>query len=109
MEEIDVKQFLMRHEALGSFGIATASLPEFILAEAERLGFERVRVVRVGPHQVWSLTARLGQSVYDCDHIVKVALKRLAWNLGFKLKLRDIVARVRDGCVQAVFCLDTAL
>src|SRR4051812_1035782 len=77
MEEIAVKQFLARHEALGSFGGATVSLPELIVAEVKRLGFERVRVVRVGPHPMWSLTARLGQSVYDCDYIVKVALKRL--------------------------------
>jgi hypothetical protein len=109
MEEIDAKQFLTRHESMGSFGGASPNLPELIMAEVKRLGFEHVRVARVGPHPVWSLTARLGQSVYDCDLMVKVALKRLASNLGFKLKLRDTVARVRDGCVQAVFCLDASM
>jgi hypothetical protein len=108
MDEIDVKQFLTRHEALGSFG-SEAPLSELILAEVNGLGFERVRVARVGPYPVWSVTARLGHSVYGCDHIVRVAVKRLAQNLGFKLKMRDIVARVRCGCVQAVFCLDQPL
>lgn len=109
MEVIDVKQFLIRHESLGALGGAPPYLPELIMAEAKCLGFEHVRVVRVGPHPVWSLTARLGQSVYDCDLMVKVALKRLASNLGFKLKVRDTVAAVRNGCVRTAFCLNVPL
>jgi hypothetical protein len=109
MEEIDVKQFVARHETLGSFVVVTTSIPELILAEVERLGFAHVHVARVGPYPVWSVTARLGASVYDCDHIIRVAVKRLAQNLGFNVKLRDILARVSGGCVQAIFCLDQRL
>lgn len=109
MEVIDVKQFLTRHESLGSFGDASPYLPELIMTEAKRLGFEHVRVVRFGPHPVWGLTARLGQSVYDCDLKVKAAVQRLAQNQGFKLRLRDIIATVRGECVRVAFCLDAAL
>lgn len=109
MKEIDVKKFLARHDALGSFSVESAYLPELIMAEVERLGFEHVRVVRVGPHPVWSVTARLGASKFDCDYIVRVAIKRLAQHLGFKLRLRDIMARVRGKCVRVAFCLDAAL
>ena len=108
MEGIDVKQFLARHQVLGSFR-EEPSLPGLIRAEVEHLGFESVRVVAVGPYPVWAVAARLGASKFDRDYIVRVAMKRLAQNLGFKLHLRDIAARVRGECVQAAFCLGTAL
>lgn len=106
MDGIDVKEFVERHEALGAFGVPSTSLPDLIVAEVERLGFNRIRVVRVGPRPVWSLTACLGQSVYDCDFIVQVAVKRLAHSLGFNLKLDEIIATVRGDHIRAIFSLD---
>jgi hypothetical protein len=84
------------------FGLA---IQEQIALSLQYMHFERVRVEKVPHHPVFRVVARLGQLAPQELRPVKVALKKMCRDLGFSVKMSDIIADVSRGRLDAVFGL----
>ena len=69
------------------------------------LGFERIRVKQVIHHPVWNISAHVGKFRADSLRSVKIALKKMGGELGFRLRMNEIVASLYRGRVSAAFLL----
>jgi|GraSoiStandDraft_24_1057298.scaffolds.fasta_scaffold457624_1 hypothetical protein len=69
------------------------------------LGFEHIRVNQVIHHPVWNVSARVGQFQADNLRSLKVALKKMCGELGFRTRMSEIVASLNHGRVSAAFLL----
>jgi hypothetical protein len=69
------------------------------------LGFERIRVNQVIHHPVWNVSAHVGQFQADNLRSLKVALKKMCGELGFRTRMSEIVASLTRGRVSAAFLL----
>src|SRR6187200_3387983 len=56
------------------------------------MGFERIRVNEVVPHPVWNISASVGRFKADSLRSLKIALKKMCGELGFRVRLSEIVA-----------------
>jgi hypothetical protein len=78
---------------------------EQITCALQDLGFEKIRLNQVEPHPVWNVSAKLGRFRADSVRSVKLALKKLCDELGFRVRISEIIASVYRGRVNAVFAL----
>lgn len=69
------------------------------------LGFQRVRVTQVIHHPVWNVSAQVGTFRADSLRSVKIALKKLCGELGFRVRMNEIIASVYRGRLNATFAL----
>jgi hypothetical protein len=69
------------------------------------LGFARVRVTPVIHHPVWNVSAHVGRFRADSLRSVKIALKKLCGELGFRVRMSEIVASLYRGRLNAAFAL----
>src|SRR5213075_2943768 len=63
-----------------------------IFLALQALGFERIRVTPVIHHPVWNIAANVGQFRADGVRSVKIALKKICGELGFRVRLNEVVA-----------------
>lgn len=110
--------FLMRAEA---YEISSEELKSWILSRdpmrcelpmrdqiilaLQDLGFQRVRVAQVIHHPVWNVSAHVGTFRADSLRAVKLALKKLCDELGFRVRMNEIVAGIYRGRLNAAFAL----
>lgn len=78
---------------------------EQITLALQDLGFQRVRVNQVIHHPVWNISALVGTFRADTLRSVKIALKKLCGELGFRVRMNEIVASVYRGRLDAAFGL----
>jgi hypothetical protein len=78
---------------------------EQIALALQDLGFERVRVKQVIHHPVWNISAHVGKFRADGLRSVKIALKKMCGELGFRLRMNEIVGSLYRGRVSAAFLL----
>lgn len=78
---------------------------EQIALALQDMGFEAIRATQVTPHPVWNVSARVGRFQADSVRSVKMALKKMCGQLGFRLRLNEIVASLYRGRVSAAFLL----
>ena len=97
------KRWILSHD----FPPLRCELPmhEQIALTLQDMFFERVRVVQIPHHPVYRVTARLGRLAPQSQRQVKLALRSMCRELGFTVKLRDIIADVRHGRLDAAFGL----
>jgi hypothetical protein len=76
-----------------------------IVCALQDLGFERIRLNQVEPHPVWNVSAKVGRFRADSLRSVKIALKKLCRELGFPVRMNEIVASVYRGRLNAAFAL----
>jgi hypothetical protein len=69
------------------------------------LGFERIRVTPVIHHPIWNIAANVGQFRTDSVRSLKIALKKLGGELGFRVRMNEIVASLNRGRVSASLLL----
>jgi hypothetical protein len=69
------------------------------------LGFDRVRVTPVIHHPVWNVSANVGGFRAESLRAVKMALKKMCGELGFKVRMNEIVAGIYRGRLNAAFAL----
>jgi hypothetical protein len=69
------------------------------------LGFERIRVTPVIHHPVWNIAANVGKFRTDSVRSLKIALKKMCGELGFRVRMSEIVASLYRGRVSAAFLL----
>lgn len=69
------------------------------------LGFERVRVTPVIHHPVWNVSANVGRFQAESLRSVKMALKKICEELGFRVRMNEIVASLYRGRLNAAFAL----
>jgi hypothetical protein len=67
--------------------------------------FERLRVVQTPYHPVYRISARLGRLAPQSHRPVKIALRKMCRELGFSVRMSDIIAQVYHGRVDACFAL----
>ena len=56
-------------------------------------------------HPVWNVSAHVGQFRADSLRSVKIALKKMCSELGFRVRMNEIVASLYRGRVSAAFLL----
>jgi hypothetical protein len=78
---------------------------EQIVRALQDLGLERIRLNQVEPHPVWNVSAKVGQFRADSLRSVKLAIKKMCDELGFKVRMNEIVASVYRGRLNAAFGL----
>jgi hypothetical protein len=78
---------------------------EQITCALQDLGFEKIRLNQVEPHPVWNVSAKLGRFRADSLRSVKLALKKLCDELGFQVRMNEIVASIYGGRLNAAFAL----
>lgn len=78
---------------------------EQIVFALQGLGFDRIRVNQVEPHPVWNIAANIGNFRADSLRSVKIALKKICGELGFKVRMNEIVASLYRGRLNAAFAL----
>ncbi len=78
---------------------------EQIALSLKDLGFERIRLRQDEPHPVWNVSAIVGQFRSDSLRSVKLAIKKMCGELGFKVSMNEIVASLYRGRVSAAFLL----
>jgi hypothetical protein len=78
---------------------------EQISRALQDLGLERIRLNRVEPHPVWNVSAKVGQFRANSLRSVKLAIKKMCDELGFKVRMNEIVASVDRGRLNAAFAL----
>jgi hypothetical protein len=76
-----------------------------IVFALQELGFERIRVNEVAPHPVWNISASVGRFQAESFRSLKIALKKMCGELGFRVRLNEIVASLYRGRVSAAFLL----
>jgi hypothetical protein len=81
------------------------SIHEQIVLTLEYKHFERVRVERVPHHPVYRVTAQLGKLAPQSLRPLKLRFQDMCRHLGFTVKIRDIIAEISRGRVEAVFAL----
>lgn len=69
------------------------------------MGFERVRVTPVIHHPVWNIAANVGLFRTDSVRSLKIALKKMCGELGFRVRMNEIVASLYRGRLNAAFAL----
>jgi hypothetical protein len=69
------------------------------------MGFERIRVTQVINHPVWNVSAQVGQFRADSVRSVKIALKRICGELGFRVRMKEIVGSLYRGRLNAALAL----
>jgi hypothetical protein len=62
-------------------------------------------VNEVVPQPVWNISASVGRFQADTPRSLKIALKKMCGELGFKVRLNEIVASLYRGRVSAAFLL----
>lgn len=82
-----LKRWILSHD----FQPLRSELPmqEQITLALQDMFFEKIRVVQVPHHPVYKVTARLGRLAPQTLRPVKLALRSICRELGFKVKLRD--------------------
>lgn len=103
MSSEEIKAWILSHD----FPPLRSDLPmrDQIALALQDLGFERVRVTPVIHHPVWNVSAQVGTFRADSLRSVKIALKKLCGELGFKVRMNEIVAAVYRGRLNAAFAL----
>nr|WP_281721456.1 hypothetical protein [Nitrosomonas nitrosa] len=76
-----------------------------IMLALHDLGFQRVRVAQVIHHPVWNVSAQVGTFRADSLRSLKIALKKLCGELGFRVRMNEIIASVYRGRLNAAFAL----
>lgn len=69
------------------------------------LGFQRIRVTPVIHHPIWNISARVGTFRAESLRSVKLALKTVCSELGFRVRMNEIVASVYRGRLNAALAL----
>ncbi|ODU24271.1 MAG: hypothetical protein ABS95_02055 [Verrucomicrobia bacterium SCN 57-15] len=69
------------------------------------MGFERIRVTQVIYHPVWNVFAHVGMFRAESLRSVKIALKKMRDELGFRVTMNEIVASMYRGRLNAAFAL----
>ena len=99
----EVKDWILSHE----FPPLRCELPmrDQISLALQDLGFQRVRVTQVIHHPVWNIAANLGTFRAESLRSVKAALKKACRELGFRVRMNEIVAAIYRGRLNASFAL----
>lgn len=69
------------------------------------MGFQRVRANQVVPHPVWNVSGHVGTFRAEGVRSVKIALKRICRELGFRVRISEIVATLYRDRLNASFAL----
>jgi hypothetical protein len=103
MTSEQIKAWILSHD----FPPLRSDLPmlDQIALTLQDLGFERVRVTPVIHHPVWNVSANVGRFRADSLRSVKMALKKMCGELGFKVRMNEIVASLYRGRLNAAFAL----
>src|ERR1044071_10277263 len=90
MTSDEIKDWILSHE----FPQLRCDLPmrDQITLALQDIGFQRVRANQVVHHPVWNVSAHVGTSRADSVRSVKIALKRICGELGFTVRMSEIVA-----------------
>jgi hypothetical protein len=78
---------------------------EQISRALQDLGLERIRLNQVEPHPVWNVSAKVGQFRADSLRSVKIALRKMCDELGFRVRMNEIIVSVYRGRLNAAFGL----
>jgi hypothetical protein len=78
---------------------------EQIAIALHEMGFERIRVTPVIHHPIWNIAANVGQFHTDSVRSLKIAIKKMCAELGFRVRMNEIVASLYRGRVSAAFAL----
>jgi hypothetical protein len=97
----EFKKWILSHDHL----CCELPMRDQIALALQDLGFERIRVNQVIHHPVWNVSARLGQFKTDSVRSVKIALKKMCGELGFRVRMNEIVASLYRGHLNAAFAL----
>lgn len=103
MTSEEVKAWILRHD----FPPLRSDLPmrDQIALAFRNLGFERIRVNQVIHHPVWNVSAHIGTSSVQSLRSIKIALRKLCRDLGYRLGMNEIIASIYRGRLNAAFAL----
>lgn len=103
MSSEEIKGWILSHD----FPPLRSDLPmrDQIALALQDLGFERVRVTPVIHRPVWNVSANVGRFRAESLRSVKMALKKICEELGFRVRMNEIVASVYRGRLNAAFAL----